>query len=893
MKFSFKKIGSVLASTAMFTSTVALAAAANFPAPYVQGGNAEVALVYGSTAAATDLVAVADISTYLQERLARDTATGGGGTVDVDTQGEVAALFTSGTKLYINDSINTVKNVITRDDLPMVLADESFSGDVDTTITQKINIGSWPRVIFAKQPTGEDVPTFGIQLHTDNNKYLYSSVATFQKSVNFTHSDTTGERFNLFGEMFTVSSSTDNNDLVLLKSAEDFTLTSDDPSREVTVGGETYTIELVSASDSAATIKVTDSSGESSSKEISENTSKRLQGLTIAVTTADETNLQLTASIIAGADKVTLTDGSSVTLGEQGTTIDGTMVHFSNSNLNTGTTSITVNVTAPESDLDAIKSGDSFLDPVFGSFKLEFTGLSIPDDSSSRETISLDPSNTDKMEVTFTDHRGYEKAISFVKNDSLKMWLQRDDEQKNITVREGETIKKDSYVVVGNEDEGYLLKLSDVKNRDPGTSNDKATFTDVFSGDVYETTSWTEGASQSTGTLAVVGKSYTVTVQGNHSSSQADMNVSLNYPDSNAVGDMVLYPTIQTSKGAKLAFYEPYINVSFGRFIGTSGINGANVTKVRIPDGDGYTDTTITRNPFGGHNLTIGSTDVNLTSGAKHDVQLTIGQLNFNISSSGYVANDEALVDIYLINPQDSSPIMNPGLIIFEEKDDNSVYEAMVVTIDSEASGGDANVGVNDIVRTWGLDGIWDAIGMPGDSKITKEADLWGSIITVDSTDSDQESALISYPDEQVHALVYVAEEAASITASGGGSGGDVASLGSITVSDKEVSSVSGKNLIVVGGSCVNTEAANLLDVSSPTCGADFTAATGVGAGEFLIETFARTGGKVATLVAGYNAAGTTNGAKALTTLDVDTTVGMKYTGTSSSSIEPVVTAEA
>jgi hypothetical protein len=183
---------------------------------------------------------------------------------------------------------------------------------------------------------------------------------------------------------------------------------------------------------------------------------------------------------------------------------------------------------------------------------------------------------------------------------------------------------------------------------------------------------------------------------------------------------------------------------------------------------------------------------------------------------------------------------------------------------------------------------------MASDSKKTQEADLWGIISTLDSSDSDQKTLDISYPDEQVHALIYIGEEAASITAGSTTSGGasSVADLGSVVVADTEVSSASGKNLIVIGGSCVNSVAAQLLGISSPSCGADFTAATGVGAGQYLIETFARTGDKIATLVAGYNAPDTLNAAKALTTLEIDTSVGKKYTGTTASSIEAATSEE-
>ena len=106
---------------------------------------------------------------------------------------------------------------------------------------------------------------------------------------------------------------------------------------------------------------------------------------------------------------------------------------------------------------------------------------------------------------------------------------------------------------------------------------------------------------------------------------------------------------------------------------------------------------------------------------------------------------------------------------------------------------------------------------------------------------------------------------------------------------DTEISSAAGKSIVVVGGSCVNSVAASLLGSSSPLCGDDWMAQTDVGAGQFLIQTFDRAGGKVATLVAGYNAADTTNAATYLTTQTVDTSVGKKYIGTTATSASLVV----
>ena len=68
-------------------------------------------------------------------------------------------------------------------------------------------------------------------------------------------------------------------------------------------------------------------------------------------------------------------------------------------------------------------------------------------------------------------------------------------------------------------------------------------------------------------------------------------------------------------------------------------------------------------------------------------------------------------------------------------------------------------------------------------------------------------------------------------------------------------------------------------------------AATGVGSGQFLIQSFggAYTTGKIALLVAGYETADTVNAVTYLKTQTVDTTAGKKYKGTSATSATLVV----
>ncbi|MBA7683337.1 hypothetical protein ES703_91701 [subsurface metagenome] len=99
-------------------------------------------------------------------------------------------------------------------------------------------------------------------------------------------------------------------------------------------------------------------------------------------------------------------------------------------------------------------------------------------------------------------------------------------------------------------------------------------------------------------------------------------------------------------------------------------------------------------------------------------------------------------------------------------------------------------------------------------------------------------------------------------------------------MTDAEVSTVQSKNLVVIGGSCINSVAATL--VGGSFCTDDWTTETEVGTGQFLIKSYANpyATGKIALLVAGYEREDTVNAATYLRNIGVDTTVGKTYIGT-------------
>jgi hypothetical protein len=153
------------------------------------------------------------------------------------------------------------------------------------------------------------------------------------------------------------------------------------------------------------------------------------------------------------------------------------------------------------------------------------------------------------------------------------------------------------------------------------------------------------------------------------------------------------------------------------------------------------------------------------------------------------------------------------------------------------------------------------------------------SKVTLDETNDEYDFDIEYYGVEVPGKVMVVGGESTT------SSGGNV--LGDILVKDTEVSSVATKNLIVVGGSCINSAAAAL--VGGAKCGAAWTTETGVGTGQFLIKGYATSSitSKLALLVAGYDAADTVKATTYLTNKNVDTSKA--YKGTTSTELAVVI----
>jgi len=634
--------------------------------------------------------------------------------------GETVALF-SGTKIYLGDRLNKVKSTLTKSNLPTVLSDGNFIGNINTAHTQKITLGSHPRVTFAKQPTGDEDPLVGLSLSTSTTNLIYAMTITFDQSVNFTHASSIGREIHLFGNNYFVSTRTVGNKLVLLKEANKLFLSvggnNPNPSEVVIINNQEYLVELIGATDFSATIKITGPTGNVDVIEIDEASHSIIQGFEVAVLTADESQAigVISASLLVGSQVLTLTAGSEVMVGSSDIAIDNTNVGIIGGV--TATTRIAIEVAAQEDDEDSINVGGFFVDPVFGSFKIEFPELSIASSSPFREDISIRNSGSSQMVVAFKDYSGnLLNNFRWVYNetDASGGGMQLSNGKEGIIhVVENELMNKSEYVVIGNENNGGLFKITTLTN---SITEFELTMTDMFTG---ATSTVTDPTGSGTGIITLKGQDYTYNFVD--ATTSAARQIRLNYPESTG-NDMILFPTIETSKGANFAFYEPVI-INIDDWDG----KGNNVSNFKFPDGEGYT---------------------NIPSSTGGDI--TVGELTYKIED---MAGGEVMISL---NDLSGNKIDRPAIVIIEEKDGNNRYEAIIVELDAGYDGDNAGIGISDVERTWSSDSQWDNIQLESDSDIYQEIDFWGTLITLDKSDSDQTTTTISYPDNQIYAKLYV-----------------------------------------------------------------------------------------------------------------------------------------
>jgi hypothetical protein len=221
----------------------------------------------------------------------------------------------------------------------------------------------------------------------------------------------------------------------------------------------------------------------------------------------------------------------------------------------------------------------------------------------------------------------------------------------------------------------------------------------------------------------------------------------------------------------------------------------------------------------------------------KSNALINITHFNGSVGGTGVASDWEVVVTIDDTDRDGDKYTAGASKILFRETFSN----------DSENEVGTAFAGGD--YSSW--------ISDPDDSTHSTYTDVYGNMIDFNNPSSAPSNVVIKIPKSIVKPKVFIT--------SGAVTGGTTA-VGGLApiVADSAISTVSANNLVVVGGSCINSVAAKLLGSDSPLCGAEFAAKTNVGAGKYIIDTFDSpyAAGKVAMLVAGYEAADTTAAAQ-------------------------------
>lgn len=219
------------------------------------------------------------------------------------------------------------------------------------------------------------------------------------------------------------------------------------------------------------------------------------------------------------------------------------------------------------------------------------------------------------------------------------------------------------------------------------------------------------------------------------------------------------------------------------------------------------------------------------------------------------------------------------GKLVNDETEVNLIINGSSLLLDNGVSITEIKIGGNNALEWFGTTKDAEGSDIIIDNKEigTEDNDVldyYGMIIQTPEKNSDNDRVIIGVPSEQVFAKVSVLGQGSTITST---EEKGVLQLGGLIVKDSEAPTIQTKNMIVVGGSCINNEAARLLGVPINTCGDAFTANTGIGTGQYLIQSFDNGNGKIAVLVAGYEAQDTERAVTKLKKGDLDLTIGKRY----------------
>ena len=777
MKLNFRKISALVSSALMIGMTAGIAAAANYPAPFVVGGAADVAIVYGSGAALSDSTAAGNIATSLSSFVTGATSTvTGGDSFKIEKSSDALNLGNSAYTVYVSS--------LDDDELPSLLAEGTYTDDdnTDYDFTQKVDLGYNLNVTHFSDTDYDDiidsadpVPTIGVQLAGSVHVLNYTLDFTTAPDYNAATLETTTMR--LMGRDYYVLDVINGttNKTTFLDSANSAMITEGQTS---TVAGKSITISYISSTEVRLDVDgtATNSLAEGATYKLPDGTYVGIKDIMYDSKEAGISQVEISI----GTGKLEVNHGAAIELNDESIEeIVGFLVQDSSEQLDKIVLMWTTD------DEEFITPATSLIMPGFEALKL-----------------SMGPFTFTAQEETKIDGGSTEIDL-------------------DTTLKDGDV----TIPILGANSTGFFNNIGkDSSNKLLTTNMTSGIIFNETSGDKYMVLSWNSTAEAESYyvradvvTIDTVNKvRFTNEITGAEKYAADDDTVSFGNVD-------LTVNSLTRVGGINETFY---FSLNPGSSLNT--LYTAENMKVYLP-----------------WNTTVRTFENSLRA----------GMIDLGIQNATFAGHSNESFYLFFDN---------------EDKYENiGGGDAFNMTLTQSGTTGKVHVSA---VTT---DSSSHEIGTTDDYEYYVIDDVATKVVHY--TGGDYDSAIVTYhggdQDPEAYANLYLS---APETVVGGGG-----TLGDVIVTDTEVSTVSSKNLIVVGGSCINSAAATL--VGGAYCGSAWTTATGVGSGQFLIKSYADANNgaltsKIALLVAGYEAADTTNAATYLRTKTVDTSKAYKGT---------------
>ncbi|MBU4070535.1 MAG: hypothetical protein KJ646_06150, partial [Nanoarchaeota archaeon] len=738
MKFNFRKISAIGASALLTGMTLGVAAAANYPAPFVVGGSADVAVVYGTGAGVStlDLIQAGNIQTDLQSSMGAAGTTTTSGTV---SGGDSVKLEKSSTKFQLGKGISDIISTSITDDSPgdgltTLLADGVYVDDDndEKDYTQKIDMANSTLAMFDDDDYKADTPTIGMRLASAAHVLNYTLDFTDEPEW----ADLTSTNIEIMGKNYFILSVTANTTINLLDSANTATVTEGE-TITVNVEGTSYEVSIQYIASTEVKLNI---NGASTNSLAEAQTQKLSDGAYVGIKDImhdSKTGSLSSVEFSIGTGKLVLKHATDVEINDVSVSNMKTYITTTSSS----TPTISKIAIEWKADDELFLTPDSEVTmPGFEAVKLSFTGMLYP----AEEVITV---------------KGGSTTYVTLDNFPLK------DSTEDINILYGDSA---NFTGIG-KDSTHLLRTSN----ETSITFDKDT-------DEYFVASFNDGSNAESYLMRATDFGQVGTTTANRTDIQYKKDsVWTTIKDDAKITDVVTIGNVQLTVGTIQKSAENTVVLTAGTNCNFHTLYSKEGLEVFLPwNGTATIPTDTSAIGKAGafvYNASRAVTTFDLTF-AEEDNNENIGDGGNITAQLGW--NSASTAEAYVSDVGNES-------VTFVENGDNTKkwvshkYSALASALQ------------------------WDKSG-------------------------DQYELQITYHGEESYGEVYVNAPGTTVTA-GTTTTGTATSLGDVLVKDSEVSSVSTKNLIVIGGSCINSAAAKVLGVATGTCGAAFTEATGVG----------------------------------------------------------------